>query len=460
MFTKQIFVSTINLFAIHCIKHFIRSGCKYLCNKQKKGMFGRRYCHRIFSSNWRGKYKEASNTEKKKELTLGMVDDTDKETYQSNAISDCHEVASRATEIVQVFSEENMCLRKKLEKCYQEIKHLKSVEKELRESQIMYSDLKSAFIIREHKEKAMRSRMEAEIVQLRITNTELNDELKKLKALKSEIEVHDLRNQINQKDDQLKQLQKEKKFYKSSLTNLEKMLKQKSSEILMLQKQLKAPCMKNISTSLTKENNNGENGENKISNDFSEQFHDSMLRSSLGRTATKFEDRFHQRKNDRNAPMNSNVSVLIELLKEKDAQIMKFREEINDWEILQKRRHSKRRYSDLETEIRTLHVKLAEKDAQIKILECKYGENYADCKQLSTPFRIPSFEIHSSTSSYQDSGIITVSDSHGYEEIQETHNSKDERSSEEPLRHRNSDYDLAQRNEHEKTILSEYCWFV
>lgn len=38
----------------------------------------------------------------------------------------------------------------------------------------MYRDLKSAFIIREHKEKAMRSRMEAEIVQLRITNTELN----------------------------------------------------------------------------------------------------------------------------------------------------------------------------------------------------------------------------------------------------------------------------------------------
>lgn len=56
-----------------------------------------------------------------------MVDDTDKDTYQSNAISDCHEVAYRATEIVQVFSEENMCLRKKLEKCYQEIKHLKSV---------------------------------------------------------------------------------------------------------------------------------------------------------------------------------------------------------------------------------------------------------------------------------------------------------------------------------------------
>jgi hypothetical protein len=37
------------------------------------------------------------------------------------------EVASRATQIVQVFSEENMCLRKQLQKYYQEIKHLKSV---------------------------------------------------------------------------------------------------------------------------------------------------------------------------------------------------------------------------------------------------------------------------------------------------------------------------------------------
>ena len=35
------------------------------------------------------------------------------------------EVASRATQIVQVFSEENMRLRKQLEKYYQEIKHLK-----------------------------------------------------------------------------------------------------------------------------------------------------------------------------------------------------------------------------------------------------------------------------------------------------------------------------------------------
>lgn len=37
----------------------------------------------------------------------------------------------------------------------------------------MYKDLKSAFITREHKEKAMRLRMEAEISQLRISNAEL-----------------------------------------------------------------------------------------------------------------------------------------------------------------------------------------------------------------------------------------------------------------------------------------------
>jgi hypothetical protein len=37
----------------------------------------------------------------------------------------------------------------------------------------MYTDLKSAFITREHKEKAMRSRMEAEIAQLQTSNAEL-----------------------------------------------------------------------------------------------------------------------------------------------------------------------------------------------------------------------------------------------------------------------------------------------
>lgn len=40
-------------------------------------------------------------------------------------------VASRATQIVQVFSEENMCLRRQLEKYYKEIRHLKSVSSKL-----------------------------------------------------------------------------------------------------------------------------------------------------------------------------------------------------------------------------------------------------------------------------------------------------------------------------------------
>ena len=37
------------------------------------------------------------------------------------------EIATRATQIVQVISEENMCLRKQLDKYYRELKHLKSV---------------------------------------------------------------------------------------------------------------------------------------------------------------------------------------------------------------------------------------------------------------------------------------------------------------------------------------------
>jgi hypothetical protein len=62
--------------------------------------------------------------------------------------------------------------------------------------------------------------------------------------------------------------------------------------------------------------------------------------------------------------------------------------------------------------IRSLHVKLAEKDAQIKILQCKYGESNLDSNVLSTPFRVPSFTSQSSVSSYQDSGIMTASDGH------------------------------------------------
>lgn len=44
------------------------------------------------------------------------------------------------------------------------------VNKELRDTQMMYTDLKNAFITREHKEKAMRSRMEAEIGELQNSN--------------------------------------------------------------------------------------------------------------------------------------------------------------------------------------------------------------------------------------------------------------------------------------------------
>ena len=47
------------------------------------------------------------------------------------------------------------------------------MEKELRNTQIMYKDLKGAFINREHKEKAMRLRLEAEIAQLQKNNAEL-----------------------------------------------------------------------------------------------------------------------------------------------------------------------------------------------------------------------------------------------------------------------------------------------
>ena len=56
---------------------------------------------------------------------IGMYNDVHRDACVSSKLED--EVASRATQIVQVISEENMCLRKQLEKYYQEIKKLKCV---------------------------------------------------------------------------------------------------------------------------------------------------------------------------------------------------------------------------------------------------------------------------------------------------------------------------------------------
>ena len=68
--------------------------------------------------------KENGQTERNASLSKDVVSASSG--HSSSGLED-EEVASRATQIVQVFSEENMCLRKQLEKYYQQIKHLKSV---------------------------------------------------------------------------------------------------------------------------------------------------------------------------------------------------------------------------------------------------------------------------------------------------------------------------------------------
>ncbi|XP_028404416.1 angiomotin-like protein 1 isoform X2 [Dendronephthya gigantea] len=418
--------------------------------------------------------------------STGMLNTIGHDSRASSGLED-DEVASRATQIVQVISEENMCLRKQLEKYYQEIKKLKCVDKELRDTHIMYKDLKTAFITREHKEKAMRLRMEAEIAQLQKTNTELTDEMKELQTVlgsEPKRELQGLKDEINQRDDEVKQLQKDRKNSKSSLQNLERILKQKSSEIILLRQQLEM-CVCNVCGSKQmKEERENKNGEKETSADYLEQFHESMMKSS-GRYRTRFLNKSNQRlcNTKEELDINTCVPVLVELLKEKDAEIVKLRAEIDqimsrlsemsvpEWTSsvserrLHKHRQSKQRYSDLETEIRSLHVKLAEKDAQIKILQCKYGENRDSSSPSSTPFRIPSFTSQSSLSSYQDSGVMTASDGHCEEATYQ--NAKDDGIPERyQLRLQEPGYDIetdgrhSDKQEEEGTCLSDHCWFV
>ena len=273
------------------------------------------------------------NGQTERNASLSKDDASASSSHASSGLED-EEVASRATQIVQVFSEENMCLRKQLEKYYQQIKYLRSVDKELRDTQIMYKDLKSAFITREHKEKAMRSRMEAEIAQLQTSNAELTDQLKELQTVlinRPEKELKKLKDKINQKDDEVKHLQKERKISKSSLQNLERIVKQKSTEIKMLRQQLEKFVCIGCRSKQLRENQNKETSERKTSGDYLEQFHQSMMTSSSGRYTTKFQSRSYKKfKNEQNdLDITTCVPVLVELLKEKDAEIVKLRNEID-----------------------------------------------------------------------------------------------------------------------------------
>ena len=73
------------------------------------------------------------------------------------------------------------------------------------------------------------------------------------------------------------------------------------------------------------------NDEKKTSGDYLEQFHESMMKSSTGRNGTRFQSRLIQRfRNKQNdLDMNTCVPVLVELVKEKDAEIVKLRNEID-----------------------------------------------------------------------------------------------------------------------------------
>lgn len=57
---------------------------------------------------------------------------------------DIEEVASRATQMVQIFSEENMCLRNQLEKYCQELRNLQNASINLKKKQCTLQGDKSS----------------------------------------------------------------------------------------------------------------------------------------------------------------------------------------------------------------------------------------------------------------------------------------------------------------------------
>lgn len=284
-------------------------------------------------------------------------------------------------------------------------------------------------------------------------------------------------------------------------------MKQKSSEIIYLQRQLESVscdvCGSKLEPKKIEEEKdvNPSNQKAVASLDDLDQFYESMLKScsrstrTLNKSLNSQKQRFANQTSEMDNP--TCVPVLVKLLKEKDAEISSLRKEINqitsrstketkeknrlqisdevrvvshvindDAETFAQYRNAERRYSDLETAIRLLHVQLAEKDALIKILQCKYGENGLNSCQnpssiISTPFRSPSFTSQvSSISSYQDSGIVTTSESRIGETSYEDMRGVLKAEAYPELEFETGDDQCPSMQQVENQLATDHCWFV
>ncbi|XP_070538827.1 angiomotin-like [Ptychodera flava] len=91
-------------------------------------------------------------------------------------------IANRATQMVDILSEENAALRQELECYYQKVSKLQKFEQDIQKVQKSYEQLVKSTTKREHLEKVMRSKLESEFKRTQEKNIELSGQIETLQT--------------------------------------------------------------------------------------------------------------------------------------------------------------------------------------------------------------------------------------------------------------------------------------
>ncbi|XP_022788678.1 angiomotin-like protein 1 isoform X2 [Stylophora pistillata] len=142
-------------------------------------------------------------------------------------------VATRATQMVELLSSDNVALREKLQSVYYEMSRMQKVESELEILRTAYEELQISFRKRENLEYSTRTRIETEMKKLRERNRNLKAELEKCK---SEVEqgknsLENFKRELKLKNEVIRQLICQNSNFISTREELEGTINQQNTQI-------------------------------------------------------------------------------------------------------------------------------------------------------------------------------------------------------------------------------------
>ncbi|KAL9965695.1 hypothetical protein ACROYT_G029533 [Oculina patagonica] len=340
-------------------------------------------------------------------------------------------VATRATQMVELLSRDNVALREKLESVYLKMNNMQMLECELESMRTAYEELQMSFRKRESLEYSTRTRMESEMSKLQESNRNLQAELdtckdeveqgkKSLEKFKSDLQLKNevIRQLIAQSngfastrdelEDTLKQQRKQIEELERDKDHLNSSLVQSGERISFLQQELKQQLHTNhVNTtrkahgahvtesnsanqdtcSTTEEkmphhrhSNSADEGIAELDGPISVPILLELLREKddriqvLGENISRLEQTLLQEGTSRNlairavsVPKEARIAALEKSIQEREKIIAECR--VENLKSVEELYVANRRCADLEAIIKSLHSQLAEKTTRLRLLQ-------------------------------------------------------------------------------------------